>query len=225
MNVLKKIGDLVNDSYYMFFQNMSQINGFMGFVGYSLRELNENETNLYCVQNQLAIPLTQSKLNLTSDFKIRSYTSGCYFYDINTGKWSSRGVDIHKDTNLKQIHCLTSHLTSFAASLVYAPSTINFQYASSNPSFILNPTIYTTIIVFAVAYVFFAIWSRVMDKRVKKMSGVYFLKDNNPSDTYLYELVVFTGNRIESQTSSNVKKFIFFIRALFLVDNFQKINR
>jgi hypothetical protein len=96
-------------------------------------------------------------------------------------------------------------LTSYAASLVYAPSTINFQYASSDVSFILNPTIYTTLIVFAVLYVFFAIWSRVMDKRVDKCGGVNFLKDNNPSHTYLYELIVFTGNRIESHTSSNVK--------------------
>ena len=27
---------------------MSQINGYKGFVGYGIRELNESEINLYC---------------------------------------------------------------------------------------------------------------------------------------------------------------------------------
>jgi hypothetical protein len=34
---------LNNDSYYLFFLNMSQVNGFKGFVGYGIRELNESE--------------------------------------------------------------------------------------------------------------------------------------------------------------------------------------
>ena len=33
-------------SYHVFFQNMTQVNGYKGFVGYSIRELSSNEINL-----------------------------------------------------------------------------------------------------------------------------------------------------------------------------------
>lgn len=34
------------------------------------------------------------------------------------------------------------------------------------------------------------------------------LRDNNPHDTYLYQLVVFTGMRANAGTKSNVRKEI-----------------
>jgi hypothetical protein len=125
---------------------MTQINGFTGFVGYSIRELDSNEIILYCnnTNNNMSLnspPLTQSKENFTSDFMIRGYSSGCYYYDVNTGKWSSNGMDIYEDTNLIQTHCSSNHLTSFAGGLVLLPSIINFEYAFSQPSPIQNPLI------------------------------------------------------------------------------------
>ena len=74
---------------------MTQINGFKGFVGYSIRELDSCEFSLYCSKNKsLSVsspPLSQSKVNFTSDFLVRSYSSGCYYYDTDTGKWKSEG--------------------------------------------------------------------------------------------------------------------------------------
>ena len=188
---------------------MTTVNGYKGFVGYSLRELNVNETVSICENNKSgnsisSIPLTHNKFNFTGDFFIRSYTSGCYYYDVDTGKWSSNGMDIYEDTSLEQTHCVSSHLTSFAGGLVLSPSTINFKYLFANVSVTQNPTIYATVIIFVFMYIFFAIWSRIMDKKDQSKIGLYPLKDNYPNDTYFYKLIIFTGNQNESETTSKV---------------------
>jgi hypothetical protein len=198
-----------NESFYMFFQNMTQINGYKGFVGYSLRELNSQELITYCsatIQSQNILPLIQTKVNFTNDFMIRSYSSGCYYYDTNTGKWLSNGMDIYEDTNLENTHCMSTHLTAFAGGLVILPSVINFQYVFANASITYNPLIYSTVLLITCIYILFAIWSRYMDMQDVKKMNLVPLKDNNPNDSYFYELIVFTGNRNESGTHSKVFK-------------------
>ena len=55
---------------------MTQVNGFKGFVGYSIRELDSNEIINYC-PNSLSLstlPITtQNQTNFTSNFMIRTY--------------------------------------------------------------------------------------------------------------------------------------------------------
>ena len=195
---------------------MSQVNGFKGFVGYSIRELSLNETNDLC-KNDITIKTDsfllllhiQNHTNFTSDFMIRSYSSGCYYYDTETGKWKSEGMEIYEDTNLKQTHCLSNHLTSFAGGLNYLPSTINFHYVFDNASFSSNPIIYSSVILITFVYILFAILSRYKDMRDEKKMNLVLLKDNVPSDTFFYEIIVFTGNRSESGSQSKVKLFCF----------------
>jgi polycystin 1L2 len=188
---------------------MTEVNGFRGFVGYAIRELSHSEMKLYCSNGSintrlLKLPLIEKRVNFSSDFMLRSYTSGCYYYDVNTGKWNSDGMDIYDDTNLKQTHCMTTHLTAFAGGLVLVPSTINFQYIFENISPTKNPFIYSSVIIITFVYILFALWARFMDKRDSKKMEIVSLKDNNPNDAYFYELIVFTGNRSESGTKSKV---------------------
>ncbi len=196
-----------NKSFYRFFYNMSQVNGFKGFVGFSVREMSLNEIDIYCNVNSSGkpLPLIQNKVNFSSDFRIRSYSSGCFYYDLNTGKWYSDGMEIYKDTNLRQTHCFSNHLTSFAGGLVILPTTINFQYVFVNASFTQNPIIYLTSILVTCIYILFALWAKFMDKRDLKKLNIIPLKDNKPNDDYFYELIVFTGDLNESGTKSKVK--------------------
>jgi hypothetical protein len=192
---------------FRFFKNMSQVNGFKGFVGYSIRELNSNETDFYCIapnNKQNLFPLIQTQVNFTSDFLVRAYTSGCYYYDVNTGKWQSDGMEIYEDSDLTKTHCASNHLTSFAGGLVVLPQTINFQHVFANASFTKNPFIYVTVIVVTCVYILFALWAKFMDMRDRKRSIIVLLKDSHPLDDYFYELKVFTGNRSESGTRSKV---------------------
>jgi polycystin 1L2 len=187
---------------------MTQVNGFTGFVGYSLRELDSNETNLYCSNTNIkqTMPMSEMKNRslFTSDFMIRTYTSGCYYFDVSTGKWSPDGMEIYEDTNLEYTHCASNHLTDFAGGLVLTPSVINYQYAFANMSFTRSPTIFITMIVLVCLYVLFALVAILLDVRDAKKMGIYVLKDNFSNDSYFYELMVFTGNRSESGTNSIV---------------------
>jgi polycystin 1L2 len=187
---------------------MKEMNGFKGFVGYGIRELSFEEINIYCDKKSQNIsmdfPRIDTQVNFTSDFMIRAYSSGCYYYDTNTGKWNSDGMDIYEDTNLQQTRCLTNHLTSFAGGLVLLPSSINFQYVFENASFTKNPLIYSSVILITCLYILCAIWCHYMDKYDAKKMNIIPLKDNHPSDTYFYEFMVFTGNRSESGTQSKI---------------------
>ena len=206
---------------------MSQVNGFKGFVGYGIRELNESEKNSFCLNNftinsLTSPPLVQNQVNFTSDFLLRTYTSGCYYYNPNTGKWNADGMNIFEDTNIQQTHCSSYHLTSFAGGLVVMPNNINFQYVFSNASFAQNFTIYITIIFFAILYFIFAFFAIVMDNLDFGKLNIIPLKDNNPADNYYYELMVFTGSCNDAGTNSKVKlKFSIYIMQKLL----QNCNR
>ena len=203
---------LNNESFFLFFQNMTEINGFKGFVGYGIRELDSNETSLYCSNAALipqTFPLIHTQVNFTSDFMIRTYTSGCYFFDTETGKWSSNGIENFYDTNMQQTHCTSTHLTSFAGGLIVLPNNFNFDYIFANASIPQNLIIYCTVIFFLFLYFLFAFWSIVMDRIILGKLKITPLKDNNPNDNYFYELMVFTGNRPESGTHSKVSLVIF----------------
>jgi hypothetical protein len=200
------IQTLNNDSFYIFFQNITQLNGYKGFVGYGIRELNSSEIDHYCLKynTPTSLPLIQSQVNFTNDFLIRTYTSGCYFYDSNTGKWLANGMALFKDTNIQQTHCSSNHLTLFAGGLHVMPNKINFEYVFANASFAKNYTIYFTLIAFVILYILFALWAIYMDRQDLRKIKVIPLKDNVESDNYFYELIVFTGNCKESGTHSNV---------------------
>jgi polycystin 1L2 len=185
---------------------MTQVNGFMGIVGYGIRELSQNETNSYCSNKSSfnIFPAIQSEVNFTSDFMIRSYSSGCYYFDTNTGKWYSNGMDIYEDTNLEKTHCLSNHLTSFAGGLVILPSDINFQYVFTNPLFVKTLLVEFFIILIKCIYILFAIWSRFMDKQDEKKMNLVLLKDKDRNNSYFYEIILFTGTKSESGTQSKV---------------------
>ncbi len=212
--ILGDIQTINNDFYYLFFQNSSQLNGFQGFVGYGIRELNANEFNSYCSNSSTTtsvpkVPLISALVNFTSDFLIRTYTSGCYYFDTTSGKWLSDGMNLYGDTNIQQTHCSSTHLTSFAGGLLIMPNHINVHYVFANASPSKNYTIYITLLVFVFLYIIFALWAIFMDRVDLRRLNVVPLRDNHANDNYFYELIVFTGNDKHAGTHSNV---IFFLK-------------
>ena len=197
-----------NETFFHFFLNKTQIRGFKGFLGYGIRELNSNESQTLCYNTSssklISPPQITYQVNFSSDFILRAFSSGCYYYDVPTGKWSSDGVEILNDTDTTSVHCFSSHLTSFAGGLVVLPSAINFEYVWANASFIQNPIIYSTVIVITCLYILLAIIARVMDIKDRKKLNILPLSDNSPHDNYFYEIITFTGMRPDSGTDSKV---------------------
>ena len=75
------------------------------------------------------------------------------------------------------------------------PPTINFDYVWANADFMRNPTIYATVIVCVCLFILLAVFARIMDIRDNNRLGLNLLPDNEPNNSYCYEIIVFTGNR------------------------------
>jgi hypothetical protein len=191
--------------------NTTEINGFKGFVGYGIRELNANEFNSFCQNTTTSpstkIPLVNEKVNFTNDFYVRAFACGCYFYDIQTGKWSSNGMELmfEEIKDLKYAYCSSNHLTMFASGLSMFKSNINFEYMFTDVSIKQNTLIYVTLLIIASVNILVGLWACFMDKRDVKRSQIYSMKDNCPSDNYFYEVIVFTGDQSDACTQSKVK--------------------
>jgi hypothetical protein len=194
---------------------MTQTAGYIGNVLLTITELTTYELSIYCNSSNLTAysrpPLIvrhANDTNFTTHFSYITFTSGCYWYDPATNNWRSEGVDVMSDTNLKFTHCVTTHLTEFAGGWLVAPASINWDYVFSNFSFDKNPTLFSTVIGIYVLFVLFLIWGRYMDRQDLKKIGVSPLPDNNPSNKYLYEVIVFTGSRYGAGTDSKVMDII-----------------
>jgi hypothetical protein len=209
-----------NDSFYLTFLNMSQVDGFKGYFGLAIREIDTslvNCQNKYATTNDMLIDSFSSKnQTFTSDYLLRIYTAGCYYSDPITYEWSSLGMEILSDTSITQTHCQSNHLTSFAGGFIVLPPAIDFNKAFANASFLDNPVIYSTVIALICIYALLAIWARWMDVKDSKKQGVTLLGDEakceNKEEKYAYEILVFTGGRMHAGTKSKVFiKFLYFI--------------
>lgn len=193
-------------SQFTFFMNIGQVKGRKGFTGYGIRELTHTEINSFCPNNSLNEPplINNNSQLFNNDFYIRVYTSGCYYLDILSGKWRSDGMEILPDTTLWMAHCQSTHLTQFAGGLVVLPSKINFAYVFANAGFLENPVIYSTVIAIIAIYIMIGIWACINDRRDKKRAGLTILEDKYSSNSYFYEIIVFTGSRQNAATDSKV---------------------
>ena len=212
-----------NETFYLFFLNIAQIGGYKGPAGFGIRELSENETLEYCgpdssEEGGLFLnssspeqpPLVPSNftLDFNSDFQIRIFSSGCYYFDLPTGFWKSDGLEIMRDTTATAAHCVATHLTDFAGGFAVVVPSINFEAAFANASFLDNPVIYSTMMGVTILYIIMAILARRKDKLDKSRFNIVPLADNKPEDNYFYELVIMTGARAESGTDSKVRIII-----------------
>jgi hypothetical protein len=205
-----------NDSFYLTFLNMSQVNSFKGYVGYSLIELDPTEldcSNKSVNHTLLKLQLKQNRTsNFSSNFWLRSFSSGCYYMNKTLNKWSSNGMEILSDTNTTHTHCQSNHLTTFAGGFIVLPNAINFSYVWSHSSFTQNLVIYCAVIVVVTIYVLLCVWCRFMDWMDKKKFGITLLENRNfisLTNRYFYEIIVFTGARINAGTKSKVNIFVY----------------
>ena len=201
-----------NESFYIFFANMSHSINFQGFVGIGIKELSQTEYQFYCSMNKTNFTLanleTQNKTEFTSRLATRVILSGCYYTDPATGIYSSYGMEVLESTNLSFTQCTSNHLTQFAGGFIALPSGINFNDVFANASFLQNITIYMTVIVISLLYILLFIWSRYMDKKDELKKQIYILPDNENDDIYFYEILFYTGLSLNSGTDSNVKQCI-----------------
>jgi hypothetical protein len=85
--------DLTNDGFYRYLIDNRKISNHQ-FVVFGLRELNETEILHFCpnVPMNSSLPIIfDESFNFSSDYEVRTYTSGCYYLDKNN-TWQSDGL-------------------------------------------------------------------------------------------------------------------------------------
>ncbi|XP_071550461.1 LOW QUALITY PROTEIN: polycystin-1-like protein 2 [Panulirus ornatus] len=152
------------------------------------------------VRNNVSLGSVQ---NVSVDYNLQVLTSGCYYFDEDAKEWMGKGLEVvHSDREVTR--CEAGHLTSFGAGFFVTPNTVDFDYVFANLGFHDNLTIYITLILTLTIFIILAIWARHKDKLDVRKLGAAPLPDNRVEDKYLYEVLVFTGNKKEAQTDSNV---------------------
>ncbi|CAF0948798.1 unnamed protein product [Adineta steineri] len=197
--------NLTNDDIYRYFIDNQQTPGHQSLI-FGIRELNLTEINHYCLNNSsinTSLPITDEPYDFTSNYELRIYTSGCYYLD-ESNQWKSDGLTVGPLTNLYETECLSTHLTSFAGGFIVLPAPINWSYVFANANFTKNKTVYLTVIITSIIYIMLIIYARFKDKKDFEKLGVTPLVDNNKSDQYYYQILVFTGQRTNAGTDSKV---------------------
>jgi hypothetical protein len=85
---------LTSENIYTYFIDNQQTSGHQSIV-FGLRELNSTEIVDVCSNTSINSnpPITNERLNFTSNYELRIYTSGCYYLDTNNN-WQSDGLEV-----------------------------------------------------------------------------------------------------------------------------------
>jgi cytochrome c oxidase subunit IV len=122
------------------FLNMTQVNGFEGYVGLSIGEIDCSLFN-----STSNIELMSQNFTFTSNYWQRVYSSGCYYMNTKTNEWSSLGMEILADSNLTHTHCQSMHLTTFASGLNILSNASSISDVFENDSFLQSSIIFSTL--------------------------------------------------------------------------------
>ena len=98
-------------------------------------------------------------LRFEENYRLRTWTSGCYYYNERLKAWVSDGMEI-RENHYNSSHCLSDHLTSFGGGFFVIPNDIDFDYIFANASFEDHLTIYIAILIILVLQLLFSIWAR-----------------------------------------------------------------
>lgn len=95
-------------------------------------------------------------------------------------------------------------MTSFGSGFFVMPNSIDFSYVFANAGFSDNVTIYMTIVITLSLYALMMVWARKEDRKDLMKLGSTPLPDNEATAKYLYEIIVYTGDKDGAATDSKV---------------------
>ena len=88
---------MTDQLYYEFFLDNQQTSNHQSFI-FGLRELNDSEQLDYCSSgsNQMnQPPTTDTSVSFTANYKLRVFTSACYYLDDNQ-QWNGTGLVVRE---------------------------------------------------------------------------------------------------------------------------------
>ncbi|UYV63029.1 hypothetical protein LAZ67_2002889 [Cordylochernes scorpioides] len=173
---------------YEIFLSNDIIRNRTGFFYVGVGEVNGSLDHVAAMVEDSAVNLTESELSrvFSTNYSLRIFTSGCYFYNYDLKIWSGAGCFVH-DANKDLTFCKCNHLTSFGGGFFVMPNTVDFSYVFANAGFADNITIYMTIIVTLSLFLGLLFWARAQDKKdAMKMAISSDLKTEQKSGFLLF---------------------------------------
>ena len=152
------------ESVHTYFLDNQQTLGHQSII-FGLRELNATEVTDACSNSaSKRLPITDQQMRFSSNYELRLFTSGCYYFDAHN-QWQADGVVVGSLTDHYQTQCFSTHLTTFAGGFIVLPAPVNWNYVFANADFAKNKTIYITLMVICVLYILFVIFARLKDRK------------------------------------------------------------
>ncbi|CAF3720614.1 unnamed protein product [Rotaria sp. Silwood1] len=107
--------NLTKEGIYKYFIDNRQISNHKLII-FGLREFNSTEIENFCIKKSInSLLIFDEPFNFTSNYELRTYTSGCYYLDKNNN-WQSDGLWVGPLTDHYKTQCFSTHLTTFASS-------------------------------------------------------------------------------------------------------------
>ncbi|ELT87232.1 hypothetical protein CAPTEDRAFT_84236, partial [Capitella teleta] len=144
----------------------------------------------------------ETKRNITYNFG--SYAHKCQYWNKAEQAWASDGCKVAANSNPLRTLCLCDHLTSFGGDMVVPPNTINFATVFSLDNFMEALPVFFTVVFSLILYIVVLIWARKEDKKDLIKWGAAPLEDNLPTDTYHYQVSVYTKVKKKAGTKSKI---------------------
>ena len=155
---------LNRDGVHTYFLDNQQTLGHQSII-FGLRELNATEIAGVCSNSAShQLPITDQQMRFSSNYELRSYTSGCYYLDAQN-QWQANGLVVGPLTDHYQTQCLSTHLTTFAGGFIVLAAPLNWNYRFTNADFAKNKTVYITLMVICVLYILLMTFARFNDRK------------------------------------------------------------
>ena len=142
--------------------------------------------------------------NFSTDYLLRTYTAGCYYLDEKYEVWTSKGMEVI-NTTYEVTVCSSAHMTLFGAGFFVQPNTLDFEFIMAEADFSDNMTIYMAILVSIISYLLFLIWAKYQDIEDERRRASKPLPDNDPVDSYVYEIIAMTGAQAQATCKSKIQ--------------------
>ena len=140
-----------------------------------------------------------------SSYSIRMFTGGCYTFNETTEEWDGRGISVEPGGDNVWSTCSSSHLSSFGTGFFPQKSFVNFDFIFAETDLTDNVTLYSLLLVTILVFFITVIWSYLTDKKDIETLKPHWMKDNQPENLYMYEIVVQTGPMLSHGTTSKVQ--------------------
>ncbi|KAJ8024678.1 Polycystic kidney disease protein 1-like 1 [Holothuria leucospilota] len=170
-----------------------------------------NDTGSYylaVVDGELGEIVYREDTDLLRLYSLTMWWGQCLSWNFGEEEWTDKGCTVVPNTNHFVTQCKCDHVGIHGVSFLPVISHLGQVHVSLllvNPH---NPIVYTLYTVVLGTYLLLFVYCYLTDRHDYNKPGLIFLKDNQPTDKYYYEVTFETGSRPGAGTSAKVSVVI-----------------